>query len=298
VGYLSSTTRRHSLTDEAFRQGLKELGYIEGKNIVTEYRYADGHTDRLRNLAAELVQRKVDVIVTSGAPPVISAAQQASRTIPIVMRGTVVDPVLAGFVNSLANPGGNVTGLSDLDSDLHPKRLELLRETFPRISSVAVLWPPPQQEQAGKKVAAAAAAFGIRLQPVSVAGTSGPEGLERGLAAISRERPDAVLVASSQLLNEYRVRIAEFATKNRLPTVSASTSFVDVGGLMSYGASSHDLARRAATYVDKILKGAKPAELPVEQPTKFELLVNLKTAKQIGLTIPPHVLARADRVIK
>jgi putative ABC transport system substrate-binding protein len=298
IGYLSSSTRRSSLSDDAFRQGLRELGYIEGKNIIIEYRYADGKVDRLAKLAAELVQQKVDVIVTSGAPPVIRAAQQASRTIPIVMRGTVVDPVEAGFVASLAKPGGNITGLSDLDSDLHPKRLELLKEAVPRISRVAILWSSPQQEQAGKKITAAAQAFGIQIQSVSVPGTEGSEGLERGLSAIRRERPDGVLIASTQLINEHRVRIVEFMTKNRLPTISASSSMADVGGLMVYGASSHDMARRTATYVDKILKGARPADLPVEQPTKFEFIINLQAAKRIGLTIPPNVLARADRVIR
>jgi putative tryptophan/tyrosine transport system substrate-binding protein len=298
IGYLSSTTRRASLTDEAFRQGLRDLGYIDGKNIVIEYRYADGKPDRLAKLAAELVRLKVDIIVTSGAPPVIRAAQQASSAIPIVMRGAVVDPVVAGFVSSLAKPGGNITGLSDLDSDLHPKRLELLKEAVPRISRVAILWPLPQQEQAGQAIAVVAPAFGIQIQSVIVSGTSGLEGLELGLSAVRRERPDAVLIASSQLINEHRVRIVEFMTKNRLPTISASTSMVDVGGLMSYGANSHDLARRTATYVDKILKGRKPADLPVEQPTKFEFVINLKAAKQIGLIIPPNVLARADRVIR
>jgi len=298
IGYLSSTTRRASLADEAFRQGLRDLGYIDGKNIVIEYRYADGKPDRLAKLAAELVGLKVDIVVTSGAPSVIRAAQQASGTIPIVMRGTVVDPVVAGFVTSLAKPGGNITGLSDLDSDLHPKRLELLKEAFPRISRVAMLWPAPQQEQARQEIAVLAPGFGIQIQSVIVSGTSGLEGLERGLSAIRRERPDAVLIASSQLINEHRVRIVEFMTKHRLPTISASTSMVDVGGLMSYGANSYDLARRAATYVDKILKGTKPADLPVEQPTKFEFVINLKTAKQIGLTIPQKLLIRADKVIK
>jgi putative ABC transport system substrate-binding protein len=298
VGYLSSTTRRHSLADEAFRQGLRDLAYTEGENIFIEYRYADGNPDRLPKLAAELVGMKVDVIVTSGAPPVIRAARQASHTVPIVMRGTVVDPIMAGFVISLAKPGGNITGLSDLDSDLHPKRLELLREAFPQIRRVAVLWPPPQQEQAGNKFAAAAAAFGVQIQSVAVPGTLGIKGLERGLYEISQKKPDGIIVASSQLINEYRVRIVEFTIKHRLPTISASTSFVDVGGLMSYGASSHDLARRAAGYVDKILKGARPADLPVEQPSKFDLVINMKAAKQLGLTIPPNLLTRATRVIR
>jgi putative ABC transport system substrate-binding protein len=298
IGYLSSSTRLSSLSDDAFRQGLRDLGYIEGKNIIVEYRYADGKVDRLNKLAAELVQLKVNVIVTSGAPTVIHAARQASQTIPIVMRGTVVDPVVAGFVTSLAKPGGNITGLSDLDSDLHPKRLELLKEVVPQISRVAILWPPPQQEQAANTIAAAATSLGIQIRSVAVPGTSGLEGLERGLSTISREQLDGIVIASSQLINEHRSRIVAFTNKARLPTITASTSIVDIGGLMSYGASSHDLARRAATYVDKILKGAKPADLPVEQPTKFELVINLKAAKQIGLTIPPNVLARADRVIR
>jgi putative ABC transport system substrate-binding protein len=174
----------------------------------------------------------------------------------------------------------------------------LLKEAVPRISRVAILWSSPQQEQAGKKITAAAQAFGIQIQSVSVPGTEGSEGLERGLSAIRRERPDGVLIASTQLINEHRVRIVEFMTKNRLPTISASSSMADVGGLMVYGASSHDMARRTATYVDKILKGARPADLPVEQPTKFEFIINLQAAKRIGLTIPPNVLARADRVIR
>jgi putative ABC transport system substrate-binding protein len=298
IGYLSSTTRHSSLYDDAFLQGLRDLGYRDGKNIVIEYRYADGKSDRLDKLAAELVQLKVNVIVTSGAPPVIHAARKATRSIPIVMRGSVVDPVVAGFVTSLAKPSGNITGLSDLDSDLHPKRLEVLKEVVPQISRVAVLWPPPQQEQAANTIAAVAKSFGIQIQSVVVTGTSGLEGLERGLSTIGRQKPDGVLIASSQLINDQRLRIVAFTNNARLPTMTAATSMVDVGGLMSYSANSHDLARRAATYVDKILKGATPADLPVEQPTKFEFVINLKTAKQIGLIIPPNVLARADKVIR
>jgi putative ABC transport system substrate-binding protein len=298
IGYLTSTSSRPSLADQAFRQGLRDLGYIDGKNIIIDYRYADGKTDQLPKLAAELVESKVDIIVTSGAPPVIRAAQQASRDIPIVMRGTVVNPVDAGFVQSLAKPGGNITGLTDLDTDLHPKRLELLTEVVSGLSRVAFLWSQPQQEQAWTKVGAAAQAFGIRIQSVIVPSSSELAGLERGLSLIRRERPDAMLIATTALFNEHRLRIVEFTIKNRLPAVSASTSFVDAGGLMTYGANSHDLSRRAAWYLDKILRGAKPAYLPVEQPTKFDLMCNLKTAKQIGLTIPPQVLARADKVIK
>ena len=214
------------------------------------------------------------------------------------MRGTVVNPVEAGFVRSLAKPGGNITGLTDVDTDLHAKRLELLTEIIPRLSRVAVLWTVHQQEQALNSVSAAAQAYGMDIQSVIAAASSGVEGLERGLSSIRRQRPGAMLVVSSEFLNDHRRRIVEFTMKNRIPTLSASTSFVDAGGLIAYGANSHDLSRRAAWYVDKILRGAKPAHLPVEQPTRFELTVNLKTAKQIGLTIPPHVLARADRVIK
>ena len=298
IGYLSSGVRHLSLRDEPFRQGLRELGYVEGKNIAIEYRFAEGKPDRLPGLAAELVRLNVDVIVTSAAPPAIRAAKQATRTIPIVMSGAVVDPIEAGFVVSLARPGGNITGSTDLDSELHGKRLELLKEAFPRISRVAVLWPPPQEEQARKEIEAVGPALGIQIQSVVVPGALGLEGLERAFSAIRRERPDAILVASSQSLNDNRARIIDFTAKRRLPMISASSTMVDAGGLMSYGANTTELSRRAATYVDKILKGTKPADLPVERPTKFEFIINLKTAKQIGLTIPPNVLARADRVIR
>ncbi len=298
LGFVSSSSRDQSPREEAFRRGLREVGYVEGKNVVIEYRYAEGKSDRLPAILAELIRLKVDVIVTSGAPPVIRAAQQATRTIPIVMPGVVVDPVMAGFVASLAKPGGNITGLTDIDSELHPKRLELLKQAFPRISRVSVLWPLPQQEQASKELDATAQALKLQIQSVVVARDSGLEGLEHGLTAIDKERPQGIVIASSQSINDHRPRIIDFTVSRRLPNVAAITSWTDAGGLMSYGANTHETSRRAATFVDKILKGANPAELPVERPTKFELAISLKTAKQIGVTIPQNVLARADRVIK
>jgi putative tryptophan/tyrosine transport system substrate-binding protein len=229
---------------------------------------------------------------------VIYAAQQATRTIPIVMPGVVVDPVMAGFVASLAKPGGNITGLTDIDSELHPKRLELLKQAFPAISRVAVLWPVPQQKQASKELDATAGALKLQIHSVVAPRDSGIEGVEHGLTAIDKERPQGLVIASSQSINDHRPRIIDFTVSRRLPNIAAITSWTDAGGLMSYGANSRETSRRAATYVDKILKGANPAELPVERPKKFELAVSLKTAKQIGVTIPQNVLSRADRVIK
>ncbi len=280
----------------AFWQGLRELGYVEGQNLVIEYRWAEGKRERLPDLARELVRLKVDVIVTSPSRSAIRAAKRATRTIPIVMAGVNVDPVEAGFVVSLARPGGNITGLTQLASRLHAKRLELLKEAFPGISRVAILWPPPQRKQARKEVEAAGQALGIQIQSLDV-GTRLDE-LESAFSGISRERPDGLLVGLSAVINRHRARIAEFTAKRGLPTIYAQSRFVDAGGLMSYGVKVPDLFRRAATYVDKILKGAKPADLPVEQPTKFELVINLKTAKKLGLTIPLQFLARANKVIK
>ena len=298
LAFVSSSSRDQSPREEAFRRGLRDLGYVEGKNVVIEYRYAEGRSDRLPAIFAELIRLKVDIIVTSGAPPVIRAAQQATRTIPIVMPGVVVDPVMAGFVASLAKPGGNITGLTDIDSELHPKRLELLKQAFPAISRVSILWPLPQQEQASKELEATAQAMKLQIQSVVVSGDSGLEGVENGLSAIDKERPHGIVIASSQSINDHRPRIIDFTISKRLPNIAAITSWTDAGGLMSYGANSRETSRRAATYVDKILKGANPAELPVERPTKFELAINLKAAKQIGVTIPQQVLARADKVIK
>ena len=307
IGYLSSGTPSPS-TDPglvAFRQRLRELGHLEGQNVVIEYRYGGLNSSRLSEVAAELVRLKVDVIVTSPDPPSIRAAQLATRTIPIVMPGTVVDPLESEFwdkkrrvplVTSLAKPGGNITGLTNLASELHGKRLELLKESFPRISRVALLWPRAQQQkQTLKDIEAVRQALGLEIQSLA-AGTL--DDFNRAFSAMSRESPDALLVARSQVILNHRDRVIGFASNRRLPTIFAESLFVDDGGLMSYGADTQDLYRRAAAYVDKILKDSKPGDLPVERPTKFEFVVSLKTAKQIGLTIPPNVLARADRIIR
>jgi putative ABC transport system substrate-binding protein len=301
IGYLSSASASSPANDsalDAFRQGLRDLGYVEGQNILIEYRYAEGKPEQLPDLAAELVRLKVDVIVTRPQPPTISAAQRATRTIPIVMLGSVIDPVEAGFVASLARPGGNITGLTNHDSQLHGKRLEVIKETLPRASRIAVLWPEPQQKQAANAVSAARKALGVEIRSIFVPGNLGLDGLDRALREVGDEWSDALLVASSQVVVQYRSRVITFAEKKRLPTMYAHSEYVTAGGLMSYGTNFNDLHRRAATYVDKILKGAKPADIPVEQPRKFDFVINLKAAKQIGLTIPPNVLARADRVIR
>jgi len=301
IGYLSSASASSPANDSAlnaFWQGLRELGYTEGQNIFIEYRYADGRPEQLSPLAAELVRLNVDVIVARPQPPTIAAAQRATRTIPIVMLGSVVDPVEAGFVASLARPGANITGLTNLDSQLHGKRLEVIKETFPRVSRIAILWPEPQQKQAANAIEAARKALGVQIHSVFVPSNLGLDGLDRALSEIGSERPDALLVASSQVIVQYRSRVIDFAAKKRLPTMYAHSEYVIAGGLMSYGTNFNDLHHRAATYVDKILKGAKAADLPVEQPQKFEFVINLKAAKQIGLKIPPNVLARADKVMK
>ncbi|MBI2999995.1 MAG: ABC transporter substrate-binding protein [Deltaproteobacteria bacterium] len=279
----------------AFRQRLRELGYVEGQNLVIEYRSAEGKPERRFEAAAELVRLKVDVILTSPAPPLVRDAQRATRTLPIVVAGLYVDPVEAGFVASLARPGGNITGLTNVESELHAKRLELLKESFPRISHVAILWPQYQQKPAKKDIEAAGEALGIKIQSLVA---NEPLDIETVFSAISRERPDGLLVASSALTLRHRARIIDFAAKRRLPTIYAQSRFADAGGLMSYDADLPDLFRRAAAYVDKILRGAKPGDLPVEQPTKFDLVINLKTAKQLDLTIAPEILMRADRVIR
>jgi ABC-type uncharacterized transport system substrate-binding protein len=280
---------------EAFRQGLRELGYVEGKNIVIEWRYAEGKLDRQPDLAAELVRLKVDVIITGG-PLSTRDAKQATATIPIVMAFDF-DPVGNGFVTSLARPGGNITGLSTLYPEISGKQLELLKEVVPKLSRVAVLGNStvPGNAQALRETELAAGAFGVQLQYLEV---QGPKDIESVFRAASKGRADAVLALASQLLTSHRKQLTELAVKSRFPAIYDRREFVEDGGLMSYGVSSTDLFRRAATYVDKILKGAKPGDLPVEQPRKFELIINLKAAKQIGVTIPPNVLARADRVIK
>jgi putative ABC transport system substrate-binding protein len=299
IGYLSAQSpSAESSRLDGFRQVLRDLGYVEGKNIVIEYRYAEGKFDRLPDLAAELVRLKIDVIVTPGSPST-RAAQQATRTIPLVM--TVVgDPIQAGFIASLAKPGGNITGLTQISPQLSGKRLELLKEAFPKISRVAVFVDAALTAQrlsgALQETEMAAEALGIKLQSLEVGGPN-PD-LDGAFRTATSQRPGALNFLPGPVLERHRKRVVDLAAKSRLPAMYYSSEFVEAGGLMSYGVDLVDLYRRAAIYVDKILKGAKPADLPVEQPTKFELVINLKTAKQIGLTIPPNVLARADKVIK
>jgi putative ABC transport system substrate-binding protein len=268
---------------------------VEGKNIVIEWRSAEGKTDRVPGLAAELVRLKVDIIVTNG-PAVTRPVKEATTTIPIIMAQDP-DPVGSGFVASLARPGGNITGLSTLHPEMSGKQLELLKEIIPKLSRVAVLGTStrPGHAQSLKEIELAAGAFKTQLQYLDVLD---PKDIETAFGAASKGGADAVLALNSAVLNSQRKQIVELAVKNRLPAIYDRREFVDDGGLMSYGTNFADLSRRAATYVDKILKGAKPADLPVEQPKKFEFIINLKAAKQIGLTIPPNVLARAEKVIK
>jgi putative tryptophan/tyrosine transport system substrate-binding protein len=296
IGYLSASSPRAIATrTEAFRQGLRDLGYVEGKNILIEYRFGDGKLDRVPALAAELVGLKVDVIVTGG-PTVTRAAKETTVTIPIVMAFDS-DPVGNGFVASLARPGGNVTGLSTLAPELSGKQLELLKEIVPKLSHVAVLRTStqPGTAQALRETELAAGAFGVQLQYLEV---RDPKDIESAFQAARKGRAEAILVLASPVFNVQQKRIVDFAIKNRLPAIYYAPEWVEDGGLMSYGVSFTDLFRRAATYVDKILKGTKPTDLPVEQPTKFDFVINLKAAQQIGLTIPPNVLARADKVIR
>jgi putative tryptophan/tyrosine transport system substrate-binding protein len=296
IGYLTVASLSSNVARvEAFRQGLRELGYVEGKNIVIEWRSAEGKLERQGELTSELVRLNVDVIVTSG-PSMTRAAKEATATIPIVMAQDT-DPVGNGFVASLARPGGNITGLSVISPELSGKQLELLQEIVPKLFRVAVLANSnePANQKTLKEIESAAETFGVQLQPLDVLS---PKDIESAFRAATKAHADALLVLASALLADHRTQIANLALKSRMPVMYFSGISVEAGGLMSYGPSLTDLSRRAATYVDKILKGAKPADLPVEQPTKFELVINLKAAKQIGLTIPPNVLARADRVIK
>jgi putative ABC transport system substrate-binding protein len=296
IGFLAAPSAAAiSFHTEAFRQGLRELGYLEGKNIAIEWRFADGKLDRIPVLAAELVRLNVNVIVTGG-PMDTRMAKQATSTIPIVMTWDQ-DPVGSGFVTSLARPGGNVTGLSVLAPEISTKQLELLQEIVPRLSRVAFLGNSrePGNAQALRETEAAARSFGVQLQYLDVLA---PNDIETAIRAASDGRAHAILVLTSPVTSAHRNQVVDLAAKYRLPAIYHRQQFVDDGGLMSYGVSQTDLDRRAAIYVDKILKGAKPADLPVEQPTKFELVINLKTATQIGITIPPNVLARADRVIR
>jgi putative ABC transport system substrate-binding protein len=296
IGYLNGASPSAiSARIEAFRQGLRELGYVEGKNIVIEWRHAEGKLDRLPALAAELVRLKVDIIVSAGSTSTRSV-KEATVTIPIVMTQDS-DPVGSGHVASLARPGGNITGLANLSPELSGKQLELLKEIVPRLSRVAVLGTStrPATAQALKEIELAAGALKVKLQYLDVLSS---KDIETAFRAASKGRADAVLVLASPVFTSQRTQIVELAVKSRLPAIYDRREFVEDGGLMTYGVNVIDLDRRAATHVDKILKGAKPADLPVEQPTDFDLVINLKTAKQIGLTIPPNVLARADKVIK
>jgi putative ABC transport system substrate-binding protein len=298
IGYLSGTSFSSSSMSariESFRQVLRQLGYVEGKNIFIEWRSAEENADRMQELAAELVRLQVDVIVTGGSTSTRSA-KKATSTIPIVMAQDD-DPAGSGFAASLARPGGNITGLSTLSPELSGKRLELLKEIVPRLSRVAVIGNliSPGSPQGLKEIELGAGALGVKLQHLDV---QNPNDIETAFRAAAKGRADAVIDLSGAVLISQRTRVAELAAKSRLPAIYHRREFVEAGGLMSYATNIIDLERRAAIYVDKILKGAKPAELPVEQPTKFELIINLKAAKQIGLTIPPNVLARADKVIK
>ena len=296
IGYLGGASASAiAFRTEAFRQGLRELGYIEGENIFIEYRNAEGNPHRQKQLAAELARLKVDVIVTSG-PASTRAAREATAKIPIVMTFDS-DPVGSGSVASLAQPGGNITGLSTLAPEISGKQLELLKEVIPRVARLTVLGSSinPGNARVLRELETAAASFDTKLQYHDILD---PRELDRVFGAASSERADALVVLAGTIIIAQRKRIAEMAIKSRLPSIYERREFVEAGGLMSYGIRIIDLDRRAATYVDKILKGAKPADLPVEQPTKFEFVINLKTAKQIGITIPPHVLARADKVIK
>ena len=299
IAYLSSSSPAAASTgSEGVRLALRELGYIEGQNIAIEYRYAEGKRDRYPELAAELVRLKVDVIVVAGGVAPIQAAKNATKTIPIVMTGGGIDPVEAGLVESLARPGGNVTGITLLARELGGKRLELLKEAVPKLARVAVLYDPAASSpvrEVKEVLPVAARALGLTVRSWEVRDANG---FEKVFAALNKERPDGLYVTGGALMNANQKRTIGFALKSRLPSVYGRREAVDAGGLMSYGADEADSYRRVAYFVDRILKGAKPADLPVEQPTKFELVINLKTAKQIGLTIPPEVLARANRLIK
>ena len=299
IGYFSSSDpATESARAETIRLALRERGYIEGQNIAIEYRYTEGKRDWAPELADELVRLKVDIIVVAGGAPWVQAAKNATKTIPIVMAGGGPDPVEAGFIDSLARPGGNVTGVTNLSSELGGKRLELLKEAVPKVARVAVLYDPansPSVRDVKEVFPAVARALRLTIQSWEVRAA---DDFEKVFAALSKQRPDGLYVGGGPLMLANRKRIAALALKSRLPSMYGRREFVDAGGLMFYGADLVDSYRRVAYFVDRILKGAKPADLPVEQPTKFEFVINLKTAKQIGLTIPPEVLARATKLIK
>ena len=296
IGYLSGNLAGSRHMTEGFRQGLRDLGYVEGRNVVIEFCDAEGKLERFPALVAELVALKVDVIVVGGTVAAL-AAKQATKTLPVVFV-SAIDPVADGLVTSLARPGGNVTGLSALASELVGKRLEQLKQAVPGVSQVAVLWQPDAlgertEKDLRKEAEVAARALGMRLQFVEV---RGPDDFDRAFSDMTKARAGALTVLGSTMLINERRRLVDLAAKNRLPAVYGLREYVDAGGLMCYGANNADMSRRAATYVDKILKGAKPGDLPVEQPTKFELVINLKTAKALGLTIPPSLLQRAELI--
>jgi putative ABC transport system substrate-binding protein len=299
LGYLAITDpATESARAEAIRLALRERGYIEGQNIAVEYRYAEGNRSRLPDLAAELVTLKVDIILVAGGERAIQATKNATKTIPIVMMGIGADPVMAGLVESLARPGGNVTGVTNLGRELGGKRLELLKEAVPKLSRVALLYEsgnPNYELELEEVLPEAARALRLTLQPWEARGA---DDFDRIFAALSKQRPGGLYLLGGALFAANQKRIVGFATKNRLPSVYVNKEHVEVGGLMSYSADHTESYRRVAYFVDRILKGAKPADLPVEQPMKFELVFNLKTAKQIGITIPQSVLYRADKVIK
>jgi putative tryptophan/tyrosine transport system substrate-binding protein len=297
VGILlpSSPTSSPDANLEAFRQGLRDLGYVDGRNITLEYRWAENREDQYPALVAELIRLKVDIIFTSSTPAVL-VAKQATNTIPIVFPVSS-DPVSVGIVDSFARPGGNATGLSSMASELWPKRMELLKEAFPKVSRLAMIWNSsnPGMKLRAKETVATAGPLGVTVQD---RGVPNLDGLEIVFTTLSKDRPDALLTMVDPFTRFYLKKILEFAAKNRLPAMYEERSFVEAGGLISYGPSIAELYRRSATYVDKILKGAKPADLPIEQPTRFELFINLKTARELGVTIPQSILYQADKVIK
>jgi putative ABC transport system substrate-binding protein len=299
IGYLSNNDpARESARAEAIRLALRERGHIDGQNIAIEYRYAEGKVDRFAELAAELVRLKVDIIVVAGGTRYVQAAKNATKTIPIVMTGAGIDPVEAGLVESLARPGGNITGLTQLTRELGGKRLELFKEAVPKLIRVTVLYDPAVPAaalNAKEDLPVAARALGLTVRSWEIRAA---DDFEKVFAALSKDRPDGLYLTGGPVLNANLKRTVGFALKNRLPSMYNRREDVDAGGLIYYGPDFADVYRRVAYYVDRILKGAKPADLPVEQPTKFEFVINQKTAKQIGVTIPPEVLARATRLIK
>jgi len=290
IGYLSATATSPAI--EALREGLQALGYIEGQNIIIERRFTKGDASQFPGFAAEMVRLKVDCIVTEGISA-IRAAKQATNTIPVVMN-LADDPVQIGLIEGLARPGGNITGFTSIGAELAGKRLELLKEAFPKVSRVGLLWSGLSGKAHLREIDAPARALRLQLKPLEM---KGPADLEKSFRIAAKDT-DALILAGGGWMNTHRARIVELAVKTRLPAMYVTSQFVLDGGLMSYGADNLDQYRRAASYVDKILKGTKPGDLPVEQPMKFEFVINLKTAKQIGVTIPPEVLARATKLIK